>query len=91
MAESVHLSSSQFRRIFLEAFGKSPIAYLTMLRVQRMVELLRTTDSTISVIAASVGWGDPDFAARQFRRSVGLSPSEYRRITVNAPKGTAPD
>jgi transcriptional regulator GlxA family with amidase domain len=56
-----------------------------------MVELLRTTDSTISVIAASVGWGDPDFAARQFRRSVGLSPSEYRRITVNAPKGTAPD
>lgn len=44
LAEGVHLSPSQLGRVFVEAFGKSPIAYLTMLRVERMAHLLRTTD-----------------------------------------------
>lgn len=80
LADKVHLSPSQLRRVFVEAFGKSPMAYLTMLRAERMAHLLRDTASPISVIAAEVGWDDPDFAARQFRRSLGISPSEYRRI-----------
>ena len=83
LAETVHLSPSQLRRVFAEAFGKSPIAHLTMLRAERMAHMLRVTESPISEIAAAVGWGDPDFAARQFRRSVGVSPSEYRRVSRN--------
>lgn len=81
LAEEVHLSPSQLRRVFVEAFGKSPIAYLTMLRAERMAELLRTMDTPVSVIAVEVGWRDPEFAARQFRRCVGVSPSDYRRIS----------
>lgn len=80
LTEVVHLSPSQLRRVFVEAFGKAPIAYLTMLRAERMAHLLRTTDAAIAVIASEVGWGDPDFAARQFRRRVGVSPREYRRM-----------
>ncbi|WP_255218022.1 helix-turn-helix domain-containing protein [Micrococcus lylae] len=80
LAEEVHLSRSQLGRVFVEAFGKSPIAYLAMLRVERMAHLLRTTDTPISVIANQVGWGDADFAARQFRRSVGVPPSRYRAM-----------
>ncbi len=81
LADAVHLYSSQLRRVFTDAFGKSPIAYLTMLRAERMANLSKATESPISVIAASVGWGDPDFAAQQFRRSIGITPSEYRRIS----------
>ncbi|WP_460781629.1 helix-turn-helix transcriptional regulator [Microbacterium shaanxiense] len=81
LADEVHLSVSQIRRVFVDAFGKSPIAFLTMLRAERMAELLRSTDLLISSIANEVGWTDPEFAARQFRRSVGVSPSEYRRIS----------
>lgn len=91
LAEAVHLSPSQLRRVFTEAYGKSPIAYLTMVRAERMAELLRTTEDPIAVIAASVGWGDPDFAARQFRRGVGVSPSEYRRISRKTPLATYPE
>ena len=80
LAREVHLSKSQLGRVFVEAFGKSPIAYLTMLRAERMAALLRTTDTPIAVVAREVGWGDPDFAARQFRRSVGVTPSRYRAI-----------
>jgi len=91
LAGAVHLSPSQLRRVFTASFGKSPIAYLTMLRAERMAHLLKVTDSSISVIAASVGWGDPDFAARQFRRSIGVAPSEYRRISRKTPLPTDPE
>lgn len=91
LADTVHLSPSQLRRVFVDAYGKSPIAYLTMLRAERMAHLLKITDSSISAVGASVGWGDPDFAARQFRRSVGVSPSEYRRISRKIPLVENPD
>lgn len=80
LAKELHLSKSQVGRVFVEAYGKSPIAYLTMLRTERMAGLLRNTDTPIAVIAREVGWGDADFAARQFRRSVGVTPSKYRAI-----------
>ena len=91
LASLVHLSPSQLRRIFTDAFGKSPIAYLALLRAEKMAHLLKATDSPISLIAASVGWRDSDFAARQFRRSVGVSPSEYRRISHSIPTPPHPD
>lgn len=89
LAEAVHLSKSQVGRVFVEAYGKSPIAYLTMLRTERMAGLLRTTDAPIAVIAREVGWADPDFAARQFRRSVGIAPSQYRTMSrVRSPQAS---
>ncbi|WP_431877996.1 helix-turn-helix domain-containing protein [Amycolatopsis sacchari] len=81
LAHEVHLSRSQMFRVFVEAYGKTPIAYLTMLRTERMATLLRTTEAPIPVIAREVGWGDADFASRQFRRSVGITPSKYRTMS----------
>lgn len=81
LAEAVHLSPSQLGRVFVDSFGKSPIAYLAMLRAERMAQLLRTTDTPVALIASEVGWGDPDFAARQFRRSIGVTPSRYRAMS----------
>lgn len=81
LADAVHLSKSQVGRVFVEAYGKSPIAYLTMLRAEQMANLLRTSDASIAAIARGVGWNDPDFAARQFRRSVGVTPSHYRDMS----------
>lgn len=42
---------SQMGRVFVEAFGKSSIAYLTMLRTERVAALLRVSDAPIAVIA----------------------------------------
>ena len=81
LADELHVSKSQVGRVFVEAFGKSPIAYLTMLRTEQMAGLLRSTENSIAAIANEVGWRDPDFAARQFRRSVGVTPSKYRAIS----------
>ena len=81
LAEAVHLSPVQLRRIVQRTFGKTPIAYLTMLRAEKMAELLRTSNLTISMIAELVGWGGPDFAARQFRRIAGIPPSVFREMS----------
>lgn len=78
LSAQAHLSPSQLGRVFTAAFGKSPIAYLTMLRVERMALLLRNTDTPLGTIAKEVGWRDADFAARQFRRAIGTPPSQYR-------------
>lgn len=80
LAAFVYLSPSQLGRIFVEGFGKSPIAYLTMLRTERMAQLLRTNNAPVAQIAAQVGWDDPDFAGLQFRRTYGVSPSQYRAM-----------
>ena len=82
LARSVHLSPSQIGRVFVDAYGKTPIAYLTMIRVERMAVLLRETDQPISRVARQVGWGDPDYAARQFRRGVGMTPRQYRALSA---------
>lgn len=84
LAEAVHLSPSQLRRVFVEAFGKAPIAYLTMLRTERMANLLRSTELPVKQIAAQVGWTDADFAARQFRRVLGVTPRAYRQIVCTS-------
>nr|WP_087011767.1 AraC family transcriptional regulator [Leucobacter sp. 7(1)] len=80
LAGAVHLSPSQLRRVFVVAFGKAPIAYLTMVRTERMAHLLRSTVFPVKQIAAEVGWADADFAARQFRRGLGVTPTAYRQF-----------
>lgn len=81
LAAAVHLSRSQTGRMFRQAFGKTPIAYLTMLRTERMAELLRTTTTPISEIAREVGWDDPAYASRLFRRALGYTPRAYRAMS----------
>lgn len=84
LAEAAHLSPSQLRRVFVEAFGKAPIAYLTMVRTERMAHLLRSTLLPIKQIAAQVGWADADFAARQFCRGLGVTPTAYRKFVCTS-------
>ncbi len=52
--------------------------YLTRLRAERAPALLVETDLQVSVVAALVGWHDPNLLARRFRAESGLSPTQYR-------------
>ena len=83
LAERVHLSPKQLSRVFTEAYGKTPLAYLTMLRVEEMAHLLRETDLTIDVAAQRAGWASRSRAREAFRECLGMTPSEYRRMRVH--------
>ncbi|MCV7695045.1 helix-turn-helix transcriptional regulator, partial [Micrococcus luteus] len=80
LAESVHLSPSQLGRVFVDAYGKTPMTYLATLRAEHLARLLRETDLPIEVAMREVGWHSRGHAARLFRRCVGASPTRYRQV-----------
>ena len=78
LAERVHLSPKQLSRVFVDTYGKTPLAYLTMLRVEAMARLLRETDLSITAAGRTVGWQSRSRAAEAFRECVGVTPQRYR-------------
>lgn len=80
LAVRVHLSRAQLSRVFVEAFGKTPHTYLTMLRAEQMARLLRETDMRVDAAARKVGWRSRGHAAKRFAQSIGVTPSQYRAM-----------
>ncbi|WP_229659399.1 helix-turn-helix domain-containing protein [Nesterenkonia alkaliphila] len=81
LADAVHLSPAQLSRVFVDAYGKTPLAYLTLLRAEEMARLLRETEATVEQAAREVGWSSRNHAARLFRQCVGVSPGRYRKLS----------
>jgi len=73
------LSVSQFSYLFKQHTGISPMNYLTEVRMQRACEFLDTTQSSIKNIAWQLGYDDPLYFSRAFKKCTGLSPSQYRK------------
>lgn len=86
LAGEVHLSRSQVTRLFGASVGMGPMAYLRELRAQRMAELLRWTDISVTEAAGRVGWTDPNYASRCFRSRWEMSPSRFRCLSRDRPK-----
>jgi len=80
LAGAVHLSGKQLARVFADAYGKTPLAYLTMLRVEAMAKLLREADLSIAEAARRVGWASRNRAAAAFRECAGVTPARYRAM-----------
>lgn len=80
LATAVHLSPSQLGRIFLAAYGKTPMTYLSTVRVEKLARLLRETDLPVEIAMRQVGWQSRGHAARMFRQSVGVTPTRYRQL-----------
>jgi AraC family L-rhamnose operon transcriptional activator RhaR/AraC family L-rhamnose operon regulatory protein RhaS len=73
------MSRTNYIRMFEAAMGTSPIKYLIGLRIQEASRLLRSTDRSITDIAFDIGFSDSNYFSRQFRKSHGQSPREYRK------------
>lgn len=80
LAAMAHLSTKQLSRVFTDAFGKTPLAYLTMLRVQEMARLLRASDITIAEAGRRVGWHSRNRASAAFQECAGVTPSRFRTM-----------
>jgi AraC-like DNA-binding protein/mannose-6-phosphate isomerase-like protein (cupin superfamily) len=78
LARQVGLSPAQFRRIFVRALRTTPVQYQRRLRMERASRLLRTSTLTVEAIAGEVGYAEPAFFAKTFKRLMGLSPGKFR-------------
>jgi len=82
LAEFVGVSPSHLRHTFKNQTGQSLQAYLRSLKLRVAKILLQQTDFPIALIAHILGFHDPLYFSRWFRKRVGFSPSDFRRLLV---------
>jgi transcriptional regulator GlxA family with amidase domain len=73
------LSERTFKRRFTAATGFSPITYVQRLRIEDAKRRLERTEASIDEIGWQVGYEEPAFFRRLFKRVTGLTPGAYRR------------
>ncbi|MGY5780477.1 helix-turn-helix domain-containing protein [Rhizobium sp. LEGMi12c] len=84
LAVAANLSQAQLFRRFRQRMGTTPLDWLRHERVNAAKPLLVVTDEQIGRIAARCGYPDPFHFARDFKKLVGVPPSEFRRQGQNA-------
>lgn len=80
VAASVGLSPAHFSTIFSQEMSETFIEYLTGVRMERVKELLASSDEKIIAIAFDVGYNEPNYLSYLFKKREGISPKEYRRL-----------
>ena len=78
LAECCRLSPSRFSSLFKKQTGKSPIAFLLDTRLSKAAALLLQSAAPLSEIAEQTGFYDPFHLSREFKKSYGISPRQYR-------------
>ncbi len=68
-----------FVRRFKSATGMTPIEYVLNLRIEEAKHLLETGSESVESVAELVGYQDASFFSRNFKKKVGLTPSQYRK------------
>ena len=74
----VDISPYYFSKIFKEETGENFIEYLTNVRIDHAKELLSGSDLSMKEICACVGYADPNYFSRTFKKNVGVTPTEYK-------------
>ncbi len=89
MARLCDMSASSFSHAFSKAYGLTFQEFLLRYRVNRACSQLRSPEKLqISDVAYSVGFTDPSYFARVFKRYIGVTPSEFAALKVQRPCDT---
>ena len=78
ICSALNVSPTYFSTLFKKELGTTFVAYVTNVRMERAVELLKTTEDKTYVIAAKVGYTEPNYFSYVFKKQYGISPSKYR-------------
>ena len=92
LARRAHMSTRTYIRHFASTTGTSPIRWLTTQRVQASLPLLEATKLSIEQVAIKVGFDHAATYRYHFRRTMGTSPTAYRRVfsTDRRDRGMSP-
>ena len=87
LADSLGYNRAYFSKMFKHYVHVSPVTFLLNMRIGKARQLLRErTELTIEQIAYSVGFNDPLYFSKQFKRFYGLAPSAYRKSVEHLKK-----
>jgi transcriptional regulator GlxA family with amidase domain len=79
MVARAGLPERSFKRRFRAATGIAPVTYVQTLRIEEAKQLLETSDWPTDQVGAAVGYEDPAFFRRLFKRHTGITPARYRQ------------
>lgn len=82
VAESARCSETTAQRLFTRHTGGSLQAWVRHVRLREAASLLRTTGMRVSEVARLVGYPDPLYFSRAFRRVYGVAPSRFARASL---------
>lgn len=78
VSRHVDISPYYFSKLFKDATGEGFIEYLTTIRMEKAKELLEKADYSMKEICSMVGYADPNYFSRSFKKKVGVTPTEYK-------------
>ena len=79
LAEEFHLSAQYISQLFKSEIGVGFLAYLTNIRMEQAKKLLLSTPLPIAEVSEQSGYGDYRVFTKVFKKSEGITPSQYRR------------
>ena len=79
LARMCHMSEVSFRKKFRQYAGMAPSAYILRQKLQRAKRLLRSGIYTVAQTAEAVGFDDPSYFSKVFKKHTGLLPGQYMR------------
>ncbi len=78
VSKKVNISPYYFSKLFKEEEGRNFIDYLTEIRMDKAKQLLSEKNLSMKEICIAVGYADPNYFSRTFKKNVGVTPTEYR-------------
>ena len=78
VSRTVNISPYYFSKIFKDETGENFIEYLTNIRIENAKTLLDSGEYAMKEICTMVGYADPNYFSRSFKKNVGVTPTEYK-------------
>lgn len=83
MAKVCHISQSYFSRLFSKEMGDSFSNYISKLKINWAKELLEESDMSVSQVSDELGFNEPGYFIKIFKKHEGVTPSVYRKYYKN--------
>jgi len=88
-ADALNMSRTSFYRKVKAVIGLSPVDFIRQIRIKRAVQLINAGEESLSQIAYKVGFSDPKYFSKCFKRDMGMPPLEYKQKVLQSRKADA--
>lgn len=83
IADTLGVNPSHLSRVFKKELGMTLTDYVNQIRIEEASYLLDHSNDSVTAIASSVGFNDPNYFSKVFRKWAGVTPHDYRKRQMN--------